>query len=445
MFCITLRRRGIHTAPILVSLMLCATASSMPPEVWFSPGVSYDAAEPEPKVVIAAYIDDDMHLDLVITSAGNDSNPGGVTVLLGDGLGGFGNDAPFSSGVQPYGLASADFDRDGHADLAVTQGGHDSSAVKIWMGDGSGGFVLGATLTAGKFPLAAAAGDFNHDSKPDLAVANNVLYGVTIFIGNGDGTFGAAQHLPGQAGLAATDISAGLINADSHLDLVVSHYSGESIFLGDGSGGFTYAGGAGSSLIHEANDLGDIDGDGLLDLAAIEFYGERLLVCYGNGDGTFGPPEAHDIGFRCEDVRIADLNGDSHAEVLVSHQGLGVLLFLNSGCGDLFPPQTVATGTQNTCLVTGDFDEDGLPDLAGVCRNYGDTPYATIRLQYPPPPTLPGDFDGDGHVGLSDLSRLLSSFGLCHGDSMFDAYTDLDNDCCVGLADLSSLLEWYGV
>lgn len=414
----------------------------MPPEVYFSPGVSYEAAEPEPKVVIAALIDDDAHLDLVITSAGNDSDPGGVTVLLGDGVGGFGNDRAFSSGVQPYGLATADFDRDGHADLAVTQGGHDSTAVNIYMGDGSGEFTLGTTLTAGKFPLAAVAADLNHDDNPDLAVANNVLYGVTIFLGNGDGTFGAAQHVPG---LAATDIAVGRINADAHLDLAVSHYSGESIFLGDGAGGFTYAGGAGSSLIHEANDLGDIDGDGLIDLAAIEFYGERLLVCYGNGDGTFGPPEAHDIGFRCEDVRIADLNGDGHAEVLVSHDWLGVLLFLNSGCGDLFSPQTVATGVQNMCLATGDFDEDNLPDLAGVCRNYGDTPYATIRLQYPPPPTLPCDFDGDGHVALSDLSRLLSSFGLCHGDATFDAYADLDNDCCVGLADLSYLLEWYGV
>lgn len=55
------------------------------------------------------------------------------------------------------------------------------------------------------------------------------------------------------------------------------------------------------------------------------------------------------------------------------------------------------------------------------------------------------DLDGDGTIGLADLSQLLTSFGLCSGDPAYDPFADLDGDGCVNLADLSQLLTVFGL
>jgi len=58
---------------------------------------------------------------------------------------------------------------------------------------------------------------------------------------------------------------------------------------------------------------------------------------------------------------------------------------------------------------------------------------------------LPGDIDGDGHVGLADLALLLSAFGSCDGDPAYNPPTDLDGDGCVSLSDLATLLANFGM
>jgi hypothetical protein len=60
------------------------------------------------------------------------------------------------------------------------------------------------------------------------------------------------------------------------------------------------------------------------------------------------------------------------------------------------------------------------------------------------PADCPGDIDGDGYVGLSDLAILLASYGLCEGDPGYNPAADLDEDACVGLSDLALLLADYG-
>lgn len=77
--------------------------------------------------------------------------------------------------------------------------------------------------------------------------------------------------------------------------------------------------------------------------------------------------------------------------------------------------------------------------VTNACGSVGSYP-AFVTLESGPP----GDVDGDGHITITDLALLLSSFGMCAGDAGFNANADCDDDDCVGLADLAILLSRFG-
>src|SRR5207302_1154916 len=93
-----------------------------------------------------------------------------VTVLLGDGHGGFQKNGSLSLGRSPVALVAADFDRDGHLDLGVAT--RQSDGVTALLNDGNGTFRNAGSLNLGTTIKALLAGDFNGDGDPDLATAN---------------------------------------------------------------------------------------------------------------------------------------------------------------------------------------------------------------------------------------------------------------------------------
>src|SRR5204862_441374 len=107
-----------------------------------------------------------------LATANTSSNT--VTILLGNGTGGFSQAAgsPVAVGAGPQSVAVGDFNRDGKPDLATANAG--SNNVTILLGNGAGGFsqAAGSPVAVGNPPFSVAAGDFDHDGKPDLATAN---------------------------------------------------------------------------------------------------------------------------------------------------------------------------------------------------------------------------------------------------------------------------------
>ena len=93
-----------------------------------------------------------------------------VSVLLGNGTGGFGAKTDFAVGTNPYSVAVGDFNGDARPDLAVAN--HSSNTVSVLLGNGAGGFGAKTDFAVGSFPYSVAVGDFNGDARPDLAVAN---------------------------------------------------------------------------------------------------------------------------------------------------------------------------------------------------------------------------------------------------------------------------------
>lgn len=103
-----------------------------------------------------------------------------VSVLLGNGKGGFGDRTPLSIGIVARGTGAADFNGDGHVDLVVANNG--SNTVSVLLGDGTGRFAAKTDFAVGKGPRKLAVGDFNRDGRPDIAIPNTGSNDVSILL-----------------------------------------------------------------------------------------------------------------------------------------------------------------------------------------------------------------------------------------------------------------------
>ena len=152
-----------------------------------------------------------------------------------------------------------------------------------------------STLTTGLSPYRMAQGDFNLDGKTDLAVANSGSSTVSIFMGNGDGTFQAAQNI--SVSNYPFSVSVGDFNGDGKPDLAVGFESsvGISILLGNGDGTFQPAISTAAGFGNYGSVAGDFNKDGKLDLAVTDYFAGRVYVLIGNGDGTFQPAVSYGV------------------------------------------------------------------------------------------------------------------------------------------------------
>jgi hypothetical protein len=200
--------------------------------------------------------------------------------------------SPFSAGQGPASVAVGDFNLDGKLDLAVANAA--SGNVTILLGDGSGGFTqaTGSPVGAGQGPAPVAVGDFNRDGKPDLAVAS--ADGVTILLGDGSGGFIEPAGSPVGTGNQTQSVAVGDFNRDGKPDLAVASADGVTILLGDGSGGFTEPAGSpvGAGNAFTAVAVGDFNRDGKPDLAVVDIDSStgtlQLNTCTATNSPTIG-------------------------------------------------------------------------------------------------------------------------------------------------------------
>src|SRR5262249_31065027 len=149
-------------------------------------------------------------------------------------------------------------------------------------------------------PWFVAVADLRGDGIQDLVVANSGTPGsgadgsVSVFLGNGDGTFQPAQNF--SAGARPQSVAVGGLRGDGSLDLAVAnagdsvgHGEGVSVLLGNGDGTFGPAQAFGTGKTPDSVAVGDFNGDGHLDLAVANGSSGTVSVLLGNGDGAFGP------------------------------------------------------------------------------------------------------------------------------------------------------------
>ena len=358
-----------------------------------------------------------------------------VSILLGKGDGTF--QAARSYGPMGSSLVVADFNRDGIPDVAVANAW--TKNVSILLGNGDGTFQPAQSYAVADFPISVAAGDFNGDGIPDLAVVNGNPSGdgtVSIFLGNGDGTFQPAHTMP--AGGGPNSVAVGDFNGDGKLDIVTTNFlvvgdprhpppqyieNGVRVFLGNGDGSFQAAQphaihppGSGASFVA----VGDFNGDGIPDLAVAKGATNNVSILLGNGDGTFhdGPPS-----YSGSSPALADLNGDGFLDMVVAknHSTNTVTVLLGNGDGTFQPAQEYAVGTPPNSVAVGDFNHDGIPDLAvadgygvSILLGNGDGTFQA-RQSYAAGPggiVAAADFNGDGFpdvVFAGDVTVLINA------------------------------------
>ncbi|QDU69176.1 FG-GAP repeat domain-containing protein [Engelhardtia mirabilis] len=361
--------------PLPIAL-LAGFSTAQSTNLAFAPHVDLELPASLPKATALGDFDGDGKVDVAVSLAGQEEI-GRIAVLLGsvypqlDAI-------EFVSGGQTWGIAAADFDEDGFDDLAATLGSSSSNQVRIFRSSGNGSFTLLNTVLAGSFPISVEPADFDEDGHVDLAVASNVSGGLRVFLGNGDGTFGAALSL---GGTNCTDVAVGDYNGDGHRDLVMTQYSGTRLWHGLGNGSFVSDGSVASSALTQGVAMGDLNGDGRDDIATVELYTDLMRVVLSKPGGGFFSSVSYDLGGFPNDVRIADVNGDGIGDVIaVAQDNDAVSVWLGLGGGALGGKTNIAAGPQPTCLAVVDLDADGALDVMAPCRNLAETPPAPILV-----------------------------------------------------------------
>ena len=279
--------------PFLLVLLAAATAGPALQDVII-------LAVPHAGVLASADVNDDSRPDLIVADPDDDE----IAVLLNDGGGHFhpAPGSPFVSGEQPNDFAVADFNRDGHPDLAVVN--TQTPLISIFLGDGRGGFRAAAgspvRTESHPHPHGIAAGNFTGRGSVDLITDSWGNNQIEMLTGNGRGGFTPGQLFtvgkrPYQR-LRAADL-----NGDGKSDVVTTNLDGDSVtvLLGDGRGGFREAEGSPfpTAPAPWAVDIADVNRDGKPDLVVIPYDRDaktrggasNVTVLLGDGSGKFAP------------------------------------------------------------------------------------------------------------------------------------------------------------
>jgi|GEM_PF-1257952 len=326
-----------------------------------------------------------------------------VSVLLGDGSGGFFAPNTFAVGGTPNSLIIGDLDGDGSADdLAIAN--YFDNNLSVLLGDGSGGFSAPTTVAVGNTPNSVTVGDLDGDgSADDLAIPNLLYNTVSVILGDGSGGFSAPTTF-GVGGIP-TSVAIGDLDGDGSADdlAVTNSLDGTiSVLLGDGSGGFsaqtTFAVGANPNSVA----IGDLDDDGSVDDIAVANSGDSTAsVLLEDGSGSFLPQTTLAVGTNPHSVAIADLEGDGSADdIAVTNPVEGnVSVLLGDGSGSFSAQTTFSVGANPRPLAVGDLDGDGeLDDLA--VANLADYSVSVLINNDPP---VANDDAFSRFVELSDL------------------------------------------
>lgn len=332
----------------------------------------------------------------------------GVAVLTNNGDGTYSGPTYYSitwpagsSGGAVDGLAVADVSGDGKVDIVTGDGalsgisgyGHPEGFYSVLLGNGDGTFQTATTygpvipsnpINGGGQPInGIALGDFNHDTKMDMAVAAGAnTYdgpsGVEILLGNGTGSFGTTPefHAVGNYYQSTENISLGDFNGDGYLDIAVSNEgcgyadgSDTNILLNNGDGTFTLGQNLGNSCVTGNQVVTDLNRDRVPDLVIVSGDSPYdaatfLHVFIGVGDGSFADAGEYAIapGYGSYGIAAGDLNGDQNPDLVTANGGNNVWgsshdlsIFLNTSpqgpIGGPIRPAELPGGICPACLA----------------------------------------------------------------------------------------------
>jgi hypothetical protein len=245
------------------------------------------------------------------------------------------------------------------------------------------------------------------------------------------------ESISGQAQLDGDPrhVSVGDLNGDGKLDLVVHHSYYAGVFLNPGNGTLGSVTRYNAGYYTNIGALGDLDGDGHLDIVATRDTRDNIAVFFNNGDGTFAGPTFVPAPDSATSIALGDLDGDGDLDLVAAFRTDKLLVALNHGNGTFASPSIHSVGRGSKKLVLADLDGDGDLDVAvakqqsndvSVLINRGDGTFEDHRVYgtgQRPTDVVAVDMDGDGHLDLVTANNDGGSVSILRnrGDGTFHA------------------------
>ena len=282
--------------------------------------------------------------------------------------------------------------------------------------------------------------------------------GVNTSMGGNLGTGNFAAEVNYTSGGSTASVALGDVNGDGVMDLVSANQSADvaSVMIGNGNGTFKaktdYTIGVAAANVA----LADLNGDGFADIATANSGGGNVSVLLGNGNGTFKAKNDYTTMGQTEHIAIGDMNGDGSLDIVAATYASPVVsVLINNGNGTFKARNDYTTGTAPFSVEMGDFNGDGILDI--TTGNYSDGSISVLlgngngtfkaRTDYTSAMGIysvaVGDLNGDGILDIAASNYLTAkvSVWLGNGNGSFKAATDYDN---LGYAESLNLSDING-
>lgn len=306
----------------------------------------------------------------------------------------------YPTGYGPMGIATADFDDDGHLDVAVAN--YDDGTISLFLGNGDGTFEPAGTFDTIAHPTSVAAGDLapaaaqqgaagvvvGSDGLPDLAVSTYDDYECdddhsefATMINDGEGGFSSSDRFEdydlwqmdddGTGGIAIADM-----DLDGSLDVVLSIHNGVSIQHNDGGGEFSERQAVYTTAYPEAVAVGDLNGDSYPDIVLPDESDGDLSVLFSDEGGFSTDDELTLEQINCcsYGAAVGDINGDGKPDIIDCNEDDNtVSVWLGDGVGGFGARHDFDARSTGYNVISKDFNHDGRDDVATVAEgaDYG--------------------------------------------------------------------------
>ncbi len=309
-------------------------------------------------------------------------------------------------------ICVADFDNDGHLDMAVAN--RDSNSISILKNSGNGTFTAPVHYSVGTGPRFLVAFDFDEDGNQDLVVANTDTNTVYLMKNNGAGSFSKSASFIIKRNpyyILVDDIS-GRPNPDISVQYITNgYYRSMCVLDNNGDGTFTNSGWQGMSgaycRIHGYFASSGSNSATQHDLIYLHHWGFPSFATY-------------DIGYYIGigSICSADVNRDGRLDIITANSSKSVAILTQktielNGNDDFWRPNFFPLDNAGTFVTTADFDHDGAPDLLvvkssanniSILRNMGYggfEPEVNFAVGNYPVYACSGDFNGDGTIDIA--------------------------------------------
>ncbi|CAM4947065.1 unnamed protein product [Rotaria socialis] len=402
----------------------------------------YDSS---PVAMVVGDFNQDNSLDIAVANSGTDN----VGIFLGIGDGTFTKQYTYSTSLNsnPSSIITGDLDNDNHLDLLVTNSG--TGSIGIFLGNGNGTFSQQTTFSINSEfrPTYIQFGNFDQDTQIDVVVVDPINDEIYIFLRYANKTFATTTIFDGTFQSFPCFVAVADFNEDNQSDIVIVNYETDEILLLSNyfilpsvrqTNYLVEQGSAPSSVI-----VYDFNNDSQPDLVTNNAAGDSLLILFGNDNGTYDVKLSYSTGIGSfpERLCIGDLNNDKRMDIVIANYGsdsIGILIGENNGTFSNVITVAMAPGSKPVPVSVGDFNNDtqldivvGNTGLGGftILHGHGDGNF-TIGMTYAVQTAVPlaiyvGVFFGYGNGNFSEGTFYLVGSLACPTCIVL---SDLNND-----------------